>query len=50
MSPAKGQVYGFAISISDNDKKDQNVQQTMISSVSTRWLTNPASWELLTLK
>jgi hypothetical protein len=50
MSPAKGQVYGFAISVSDNDKKDQNVQQTMISSVSTRWLANPASWGLLTLK
>jgi hypothetical protein len=50
VSPAKGQVYGFAISVSDNDKKDQNLQQTMISSVATRWLANPASWGLLVLK
>lgn len=50
VAPGRGQVYGFAISVSDNDKKDENLQQTMISSVSTRWLANPASWGLLTLK
>jgi hypothetical protein len=50
VAPARGQVYGFAMSVSDNDKKDEDVQQTMISSVSTRWLANPASWGLLTLK
>jgi hypothetical protein len=50
VAPGRGQVYGFAISVSDNDKKDENLQQTMISNVSTRWLANPASWGLLTLK
>lgn len=50
ITPARGQVYGFAISVSDNDKTDENLQQTMISSVVTRVLIDPSSWGLLTLK
>jgi hypothetical protein len=31
ITPARGLVLGFAISVSDNDNRDKNVQQTMIS-------------------
>jgi len=50
ITPARGQIYGFAISVSDNDNKDENLQQTMISNVGTRLLVDPSSWGLLTLK
>ena len=50
ISPVKGQVLGFAVSVSDNDNKTQDVQQTLISSVPHRALTDPKTWGLLTLK
>lgn len=50
VSPARGDVYGFAISVSDNDKTNENVQQTMISSSRTRLLVDPSTWGLLVLK
>ncbi len=50
ISPAKGQLLGFAVSVSDNDNKSENVQQTLISSAPDRVLTDPTSWGLLTLK
>jgi hypothetical protein len=50
ISPAKGQAYGFAISVSDNDNPNENVQQTLISSAPDRILTDPTTWGLLTLK
>jgi len=50
ITPAKGQVLGFAASVSDNDNKTQDVQQTVISSVPDRVLTDPTTWGLLTLK
>ncbi|HSB67499.1 MAG TPA: sugar-binding protein [Anaerolineales bacterium] len=50
ISPVKGQVFGFAASVSDNDSKTQDVQQTVISSAPHRVLTDPTSWGLLTLK
>jgi hypothetical protein len=50
ISPQKGQVFGFAVSVSDNDNPNQDVQQTLISSAPGRVLTDPTSWELLTLK
>jgi hypothetical protein len=50
ISPVKGQVLGFAVSVSDNDNKTQDVQQTIISSAPHRVLTDPTSWGLLTLK
>jgi len=50
ISPAKGQVFGFSVSASDNDNQTQDVQQTLISSASHRVLTDPTTWGLLTLK
>ena len=43
-TPASGKHFGFAISISDNDNGDQNVQQTLASCVPNRHLTNPTTW------
>jgi hypothetical protein len=50
ITPVKGQVFGFAVSVSDNDNKSQDVQQTLISSAPDRVLTDPTTWGLLTLK
>ncbi len=50
ITPAKGQVYGFAVSVSDNDNSKNAEQQSMISSVPHRNLVDPTSWGLLTLK
>ena len=47
--PAHGQHYGFAISISDNDQVERDVQQSMISNVARRGLTDPTTWGDLTL-
>jgi hypothetical protein len=49
ISPAGGQRYGFCFSISDNDLVGENVQQSMVSNVGTRWLTNPTTWGNLIL-
>ena len=50
VTPARNDVYGFAISVSDNDKTNENLQQTMISSVKTRLLVDPSTWGIVTLK
>lgn len=50
VTPKRGDVYGFAISVSDNDKTNENLQQTMISSVKTRLLVDPSTWGIVTLK
>jgi hypothetical protein len=50
ITPIKGQVFGFAVSVSDNDNKSQDIQQTLISSAPDRMLTDPTTWGLLTLK
>ena len=50
VTPARGLVLGFALSVSDNDDSDKNVQQTMISTSPSRALDNPATWGLLTLR
>jgi hypothetical protein len=50
ISPVKGQLLGFAVSVSDNDNKTQDLQQTMISSAPHRVLTDPTTWGLLILK
>jgi hypothetical protein len=44
ITPVTGRHYGFALSVSDNDDGDNNVQQTMISNVATRHLTDPTTW------
>jgi hypothetical protein len=43
-NPVKGDHFGFCMSISDNDKSGANVQQSMVSNVSTRVLTDPTTW------
>jgi hypothetical protein len=50
VTPRRGDIFGFAISVSDNDDPDENLQQTMISSTKTRLLVDPSTWGLLTLK
>jgi hypothetical protein len=50
VSPWAGQTFGFALSVSDNDIANQNGQDTMVSSVSTRHLTNPTTWATLILR
>jgi hypothetical protein len=49
ISPVSGQHYGFAVSISDDDNADKAIQQTMVSNISKRILTDPTSWGDLTL-
>lgn len=44
ISPKAGQHYGFAFSISDNDNTSRSEQQTMVSLVPGRMLTNPTTW------
>jgi hypothetical protein len=49
-NPAAGDHYGFAISISDNDKDGKLLQQSMVSNVSTRFYSDPTTWGDLYLK
>jgi hypothetical protein len=47
--PFNGQHLGFVFSISDNDNPNQNVQESMVSFVPIRTLTDPTTWGDLTL-
>jgi hypothetical protein len=49
VSPIAGSTFGFTLSVSDNDVKGTEQQQSMISSVSARRLTNPTTWGTLIL-
>jgi hypothetical protein len=49
VTPEFGQIYGFGFSVSDNDTADGSGQQTMVSNLEERALTNPASWGEMTL-
>jgi len=49
VTPSVGKHYGFAFSISDNDTPATTQQETMVSNVATRRLTNPTTWGDLTL-
>lgn len=44
LTPAVGRHYGFALSVSDNDDVYKNLQQSMVSNVSTRYLADPTTW------
>jgi hypothetical protein len=44
VNPAAGQHFGFAFSVSDNDKTTEDLQQSMVSSVPNRHLTDPTTW------
>lgn len=50
VSPVSGQHLGFAISVSDNDNTGQEIQESMVSNVSTRRFLNPTTWGDLTLQ
>jgi hypothetical protein len=40
----EGDHYGFAFSVSDNDRDSEDVQQSMVSNVPTRNLADPTTW------
>ena len=44
MTPLAGQHYGFVFSVSDNDIDGGVAQQSMISNVASRILTDPTTW------
>lgn len=48
-APTGGDRFGFALSISDNDNGGAAEQESMVSSVNTRKLTNPTTWGTLVL-
>jgi hypothetical protein len=50
VNPDIGKHYGFAFSISDNDRSGENVQQSMVSTAPDRHLTDPTTWGELTLE
>jgi hypothetical protein len=50
VTPAKGLVLGFVLSVSDNDNPDKDVQQSLFSTAPKRVLNDPTTWGLLTLK
>jgi hypothetical protein len=49
VTPNAGTTFGFVLSVSDNDTPGTTEQQSMISSVDTRRLTNPTTWGTLIL-
>lgn len=49
ITPTKGLHLGFAVSVSDNDKPGENLQQTMISTTATRDFLDPTTWGELVL-
>jgi hypothetical protein len=49
ISPVSNRHFGFALSISDDDLAGTAVQQSMVSSVSTRILTDTTTWGTLVL-
>jgi len=49
-NPKAGDTFGFALSVSDNDDTSEDKQESMVSSVATRHLTNPTTWGTLILK
>ncbi|PKO17883.1 MAG: hypothetical protein CVU39_05220 [Chloroflexi bacterium HGW-Chloroflexi-10] len=49
ITPASGQQYGLGISVSDNDKESENLQQSMVSNLPYRSFLNPTTWTVVTL-
>ena len=49
ITPQAGAAYGFAFSVSDNDREGEQVQESMVSNLSTRKLADPTSWGSLVL-
>jgi hypothetical protein len=49
VSPNNGDAFGFAFSVSDNDQEGEQLQESMVSTVSTRRLADPTTWGSLIL-
>jgi hypothetical protein len=49
VTPVEGGRYGFALSVSDDDLAGVAAQQSLVSGVSSRTLTNPTTWGTLAL-
>ncbi len=49
ITPSTGLHIGFAVSVNDNDKKSENLQQTMISTALYRNFLDPTTWGELVL-
>ena len=49
ISPRDGMVFGFVLSSSDNDLPYASLQQTMVSTVHSRNLSDPTTWGTLVL-
>ncbi|MBI3242964.1 MAG: hypothetical protein HYZ49_11790 [Chloroflexi bacterium] len=49
VTPAVNSRFGFALSLSDNDNTAAAEQQSMVSTVNTRKLTDPTTWGTLVL-
>ena len=49
INPVSGMKLGWCVSISDNDDVNQNVQQSLASSCSTRSLVDPTTWGVIVL-
>ena len=50
ITPEKGLRIGFAVSVNDNDKPAENLQQTMISTAQYRNFLDPTTWGELVLE
>jgi hypothetical protein len=50
VTPSKGMHLGFAISVSDDDTAGSQSQESMVSNVTNRHLTDPTTWGDLVLK
>jgi hypothetical protein len=50
ISPQRGNHFGFAASLSDNDQSGVEAQQSLISNVRTRAYDDPTSWGTLILE
>ncbi len=50
VEPASGEVYGFVLSVSDNDLSGVSTQQSMVSSIAGRVLTDPTTWGQMRLE
>jgi RNA polymerase subunit RPABC4/transcription elongation factor Spt4 len=44
VNPHSGQVFGFSLSVGDNDREDINTLESMVSTAPKRELTDPTTW------
>jgi len=50
ITPRSGARFGFAFAVSDNDRTGDQVQQSMVSNIPNRHLTDPTTWGELVLQ